>query len=131
MDIFDLFFGAGTSVHTIMKLGFMPNDDDYLELTDEQYQKYYKEVGYTEEKVYAILPKNPQNHVPAELHEIVVCTESEIALMKQGWQIIESYCSSPELANATDQQKLAHAASKLPDVFSKGTPFEETQRREA
>lgn len=33
MDIFDLFFGAGPAVHTIMKLGFIPKDEDFLELT--------------------------------------------------------------------------------------------------
>ena len=46
MDIWDLFFGAGPAVHTIMKLGFMPKDEDFLELTTEQYLQFFEKEGY-------------------------------------------------------------------------------------
>ena len=59
MNLFDILFGAVPAVTKIMALGFMPKDEDFLELTPEQYQKFYEQEGYTEEKVYALLPKDP------------------------------------------------------------------------
>lgn len=124
MDFWDLLFGAGPAVRQIMGMGFMPKDEDFLELTPEQYKKYYDQEGYTEEKVYALLPKDPAHYVSSEYSELNVCTESDIAAMKRGWQIVENYCIKSGKTFATEQQKLAYAASKLPDVFSKGTRFE-------
>ena len=126
MDIWDLFFGAGHAVHTIMKLGFMPKDEDFLELTAEQYRQFFEKEGYTEEKVYALLPKDPQHYVLSDFNELNICTESDIAAMKRGWQIVESYCSKSDCTFSSDKEKLAYAASLMPDVFSKGTPFEHT-----
>ena len=91
MDILDLFFGAGPAVHTIMKLGFMLKDEDFLELTTEQYQQFFEKEGYTDEKVYALLPKDPQHYVPSDFNELNICTESDIATMKRVWQIVENY----------------------------------------
>ena len=48
MNVFDKLFGAGPAVTVIMKLGFMPKDSDYFELTSEQYESYYKTEGYTD-----------------------------------------------------------------------------------
>lgn len=124
MDIWDLFFGAGPAVHTIMEMGFMPKDEDFLELTAEQYRQFFEKEGYTKEKVYTLLPRNPQHYVPSQFNELNICTESDIATMKRGWQIIEHYCEKSEHVLSSDREKLAYAASKLPDVFSKGTQFE-------
>ena len=49
IDLFDLFFGAGAAITKIMELGFMPKDEEFLELTSEQYGQFYKKMGYTEE----------------------------------------------------------------------------------
>ena len=57
MDIWDLFFGAGPAVHTIMKLGFMPKDEDFLELTADQYRQFFEKDSYTEEKVFVCCPR--------------------------------------------------------------------------
>ena len=45
MDLWDLFFGSGPAVHTIMKLGFMPKDEDFLELTVEPIPTVLRERG--------------------------------------------------------------------------------------
>ena len=124
MDIWDLFFGAGPAVHTIMKLGFMPKDEDFLELTTEQYLQFFEKEGYTDEKVYALLPNNPQHYVASDFNELNICTESDIATMKRGWQIVENYCSKSDCTFSSDREKLAYVASLMPDVFSKDTLFE-------
>ena len=62
MDIFDLFFGAGPAVTAIMKLGFMPEEKEFHELTPEQYRKYYEQNDDTNEKAvsytHLTLPTN-------------------------------------------------------------------------
>ena len=124
MDLFDLMFGAGPAITKIMELGFMPKDGDFLELTPQQYQKFYEQEGYTEEKIYVLLPKDPKHYVASGPGELNICTASDIATMKRGWQIVENYCEKSGMTFTTDRQKLMYAASQLPDVFSQGTPFE-------
>ena len=110
-----------------MILGFMPKDDDFLELTPWQYKRFYEQNGYTEEKVYALLPKDPKHYVESNFNELKICTESDIATLKRGWQIVENYCKKSGYTFTTDQQKLMYAATKLPDVFSKDTPFDKSK----
>lgn len=50
MDLFDLFFGAGPAVTVIFKLGFIPKEDEFYELTYQQYQHYLEVYGQKEEK---------------------------------------------------------------------------------
>ena len=128
MGLFDLLFGAGPAITKIMALGFMPKDEDFLELTPEQYEKFYAQNGHTEEKVYALLPKDPKHYVESKFNELNICTESDIATLKCGWQIVESYCKESGFAFTTDQQKLMYAATRLPDVFSRDTPFDISKR---
>ena len=37
MDIYDLFFGVGPATRISFQIGFHPQDDDFKELTPEQY----------------------------------------------------------------------------------------------
>jgi len=41
MGLLDLLFGAGPAITKIMTLGYMPKDDDFLELTPQQYEKFF------------------------------------------------------------------------------------------
>ena len=106
----------------------MPKDEDFLEQTSQQYKKFYEQEGYTEEKIYALLPKAPEHYVEANFNELNICTESDIATLKRGWQIVEYYCKESGLEFTTDEQKLMYAATKLPDVFRKDTPFDISKR---
>ena len=51
MDLFDKLFRAGPAVQVIFKLGFMPKEKDFYELTPKQYECYYLHECQTEEKV--------------------------------------------------------------------------------
>ena len=124
MEVWDLLFGAGPAVKAIMRMGFMPKDEDFLELTAEQYEKFFEKEGYTEEKVFVLLPQDPRNYRALNTDELNICTESDIATIKRGWQIVESYCSRSNRVFLSDREKLAYAASVMPEVFSKETPFE-------
>ena len=46
MDFFDLLFGPiGPSLQFIFKIGYIPNENDFLELTEDQYAAYVKQCG--------------------------------------------------------------------------------------
>ena len=125
MNAFDLLFGAGPALIEIYKMGFRPKEEDFLEMTPEQYEKFYETEKNTGEKVYLYLPKDPKeyNAIVSD-SEVKVVTESDIDLFRRGWQIVENYCKKKGMANASDEEKMACAAAFLPDVFTKGTRFE-------
>lgn len=125
MNAFDLLFGAGPALMEIYKMGFRPKEEDFLEMTPEQYEKFYETEENTGERVYLYLPKDPKeyNAIVSD-SEVKVVTESDIDLFRRGWQIVENYCEKRGMANACDEEKLACAAAFLPDVFTRGTSFE-------
>ena len=127
MNGFDLLFGAGPAIRTIMELGFMPHDDDLLELTADQYESFFRTNGYTDEKIYVLLPKDQRFIPDDECNEIRVCTESDIETLKRAWQIVESYCKDSSSELLTDQSKIRYAASRLPAAFSEGTRFDKSK----
>ena len=129
MNAFDLLFGAGPALAEIYKMGFRPKDEDFLEMTPEQYEKYYENEKDTGEKVYLYLPKNPKEYssIVSE-SEVIVVTDSDIDMFRRGWQIVENYCAKRGMEHASDDEKLACAAAFLPDVFTKGTGFEKYHR---
>ena len=124
VDLFDLFFGTGPSLKLIFELGFNPSDDDFLELIPEQYEKFYRECGKTDQKVYALLPKDPRQCAHVAADEVMAFTEDDRAFLKSAWSKIERYCSKADRTFRSDEEKMIYAASQLPEVFTKGTRFE-------
>ncbi|MCD8267299.1 MAG: hypothetical protein LUD46_01730 [Parabacteroides sp.] len=124
MDLFDLFFRAGPAVQVIFKLGFIPKESEFYELTRQQYQDYFDTVGYTDEKVFILLPEDKGKYKDFAAGGNVFCmTESEKDSLKDGAAIIEKYCKdSGKLFNSI-HEKLCYVASMLPDAFSKDTPY--------
>ena len=60
MDFFDLLFGPiGPSLQFIFKIGYIPNENDFLELTEDQYAAYVKQCGEIKGKIYMFSPQNP------------------------------------------------------------------------
>jgi len=47
MNAFDLLFGAGPALVEIYKMGYRPKEEDFLEMTTEQYEKYYYTIKAT------------------------------------------------------------------------------------
>ena len=105
-------------------VSFHPQNDDFLELTPEQYEKYHREGGTSKERVYALLPRDPHKCAEVAAEEVMVFTESDRAFLELGWDTIESYCSKSGRSFNSDEEKKIYAASLLPDVFTKGSRFE-------
>ena len=123
MNVFDLLIGnTGQALQLVFLLGFLPVEENFLELTDEQYRQFSAEVGGVDEKLYMVVTSNGQDILDDDYNEISVVTESEKNGFLNATAIIKKYCADKNLAS--DKEKLCYAAHCLPDCFSKGTKFE-------
>lgn len=52
MNPLDLFLEGGKALKIIFKIGFIPKEEDFEEFSESDYEKYHKEVGETEGKMY-------------------------------------------------------------------------------
>ncbi|WP_455623272.1 hypothetical protein [Parabacteroides sp.] len=123
MDIFDLLFGwGGQAMRLIFQYGFIPKEEDFLELTDEQYVQFHIKMGECNEKIFMIAPVDPRNAVEADSTELPIVTESQRNAFLEAAKDIERYCEGKDLH--TDEEKLRFAARHMPNVFSKGSKYE-------
>ena len=76
MNVFDLLIGnTGQALQLVFQLGFLPVEENFLELTDEQYRQFSAEVGGVDEKLYMIVTSNGQDILDDDYNEISVVTE--------------------------------------------------------
>jgi hypothetical protein len=119
------FLSPFTGVMAIFKLGLVPEDDELYELTPEQYKHYYATVEdaneHLGEKIYVILPKDPQKYKELTFEGVFTLTEKEVIFMKRAEKLIEEYCKGKKFDNF--HEKLCYCASVMPEVFSKGTKY--------
>lgn len=52
MNPLDLFLEGGKAIKIIFKIGFIPKEEDFEEFSESDYEKYHKEVGETEGKMF-------------------------------------------------------------------------------
>ena len=127
MDAFDLLFGwGGQSLQLIFQFGFIPQKEDFLELTEEQYRQFKAKEGDYDEKIFMIAPVNPQNVVETDSDLLPIITESQRDAFFEAAKLIDKYCEGQKFH--TDEEKLQFAAKHLPDVFSQGTKYEKYKR---
>lgn len=119
MNVFDLFFVFCPAVQNLFHLGFLPNDDDFVELTDEERNSYFKEEQETGERIFRMnIPSSDER-----FNDMILClTEPEKVTLMKAVKLIDKYGEGLNFAN--DEEKLLYVASRLPEVFSTGTKFE-------
>ena len=119
MNAFELFFVFGPAIQNLFHLGMLPQNDDFVELTEEEKALYFKHNSSTDEKLFkfTLLAKDERFK-----GNVVCMTESEKDTLLKAVEFINTYGKDKTFRN--DEEKLHYAASKLPDVFSEGTKFE-------
>lgn len=125
MSLFDLLFGGGQSIQIIFRNGFIPTENDFLELTEEQYERLRATGETGSGRFFMIAPQDPHICIDPEANEVFIVSESEKELFLQGARLIDRYCEGQTFQ--TDKEKLRYMASQLPDVFSNGTKYEKYQ----
>ena len=119
MNAFDLFFVFSPAVLKLFYLGYLPQEEDFIELSKEEKVSYFKNNPHTEEKLFRM-------NIPADderFKGMTVCvSESEKDVLMRAVKFIDGYGEGMKFAN--NEEKMHYVASKLPDVYSKGTRFE-------
>lgn len=122
MNALDLLFGpVPNALCAMFEYGFLPREEDFLELTPEQYRKYIETFGDVNGKIYMMVSQHDPSKSIGDSNEIYCLTESEKNGFIDAISIIEKYCEGQGFTD--DEQKLRYAASKLPYPFSKGTKY--------
>ncbi|MDR2376381.1 MAG: hypothetical protein LBD96_08085 [Treponema sp.] len=116
---YEMFFEVGPALTQIFRMGYLPAEDEFYELTPEMYEKYYAEVEETDKRVFMILPKNPMYQKSSR--EIEVVTENQIEWFKKAGDVIERYCRESGKTFKDFEEKLTYCAGIMPEVFSSGS----------
>ncbi len=116
----------------IFKLGFVPKDSEFYELTSEQYQRYYATAAgadeHLDEKLYMILPEDSQKYAELASEYVFVLTEKDVILIKKAEELIEEYCKKSRKKFNNFEEKLYYCASVMPEVISEGTKYERLKK---
>jgi hypothetical protein len=119
---FDLkvaFTEISSAFSSIFTLGYIPADDEFYELTPEQYQKYYVECEKTNERIYMLLPKDPRYQKTGK--EVDVLTEEQIGWFDKAKKIMKQYRRDYNKEFDTIEDELAWLVTVMPADFSSGT----------
>ena len=92
MNIFDLLFGwGGQAMQLTFQYGFILKEEDFLELTDEQYVQFHIKMGECNERIFMIAPADPRNAIEADSTDLPIVTESQKDAFLEAAKDIEKY----------------------------------------
>jgi len=118
MNPMDLFFEGGEAIMVIFKLGFIPKEEDFREFSESDYEKYHKEVGETEGKMYRFVEGKMD-----ETKEVCAFSEFEKGKLMEAAEVVRNLAK--EHLSEDDDETLRYVASVMPYPFSKGSKYEE------
>ncbi len=132
VDLNFFFFEFGPAMQLIFKLGYIPQIEDFKELTSELYEAMFKKLPEEEssplknKKVFALIPhdeKLREKLLEEYGNNFVIVGEDEISIFERTANAIENYCRKSGRGFESMKEKLIYMAEILPDVFSKDTPY--------
>ena len=118
MNPLDLFFEGGEAIMAIFKLGFIPNEEDFREFSESDYEKYHKEVGETESKMYRFVEGKTD-----ETDGVYAFSEFEKGKTLEAAQVIRNLAK--EHLSDSDDETLKYVAGVTPYPFTEGSKYEE------
>lgn len=118
MHIFDLFFEGGVAIKIIFKIGFIPEEDDFREFSESEYEKYRAEVGEAEGKMFRFREGKME-----ESKEVFAFSEMEKNKMMEAAELMKHLAK--EHPCETNDETLKYLASVMPYPFSKGSKYGE------
>lgn len=118
MNPLDLFMEGGQAIMVIFKLGFIPKEEDFREFSESDYEKYRKENGETEEKMFRFV-EGKMN----QTQDVYAFSEFEMNKLLEGAEVIQNLAKDHIFDS--DDDTLKYVASVMPYPFSKGSKYEE------
>jgi hypothetical protein len=116
---------------TIFEMGYIPSDDEFYELTPEQYEKFEeqaqhnKDLAEAEGNIYMILPKDPRYQSASR--EVEVVTEDQMKWFGKAEKVFDQYCIDYGKTFTTIEQKLTWLTTVLPPAMSAGSKYRRNQ----
>jgi hypothetical protein len=112
----------------IFRLGYIPKECEFFELTSDQYRHFYETAEgadeHQDEKLFMILPEDPKKYDEIASGDALVLSEKNIDDVKQAVDLIEKYCADSGKVFFSLEEKLCYCASRLPSVATEGTKYE-------
>jgi len=119
----DLFFYTGPGIQALYRMGFIPKENEFREMTEEEYSNFLKEYPEgVEEKI--LVAKNRDKYGNAE--DLIVVTESQLDMLKRASKHLHNLASGEIFED--DEEMLIRLAKALPPVFTRGTRFAQTDQ---
>jgi hypothetical protein len=116
-DIQTAFTEISAAISSIFEMGYIPEKDEFCELTPEEYKNYYTEVEKTDDRIYMVVPKDPKH----QEKEVGVLTEEEIGWFDKAKKVMKQYRRDYNKKFDTIEDELAWLVTVLPEEFSRGT----------
>ena len=121
MNLHELFFEIAPAMSVIFELGFIPTEDDIVELSPELLALYENKGGNVSGKLYTI--KSRDTKITPPLNEVNLLTESDVQKLWKGVRSIKLHAKRGGCTSENDEDILLSAASVLPPVFSEKSRF--------
>ena len=117
MNPLDLFLEGGNAIKIIFKIGFIPKEEDFEEFSESDYEKYHKEVGETEGKMFRFVQGKLD-----ESEYVFTFDEFEKKKLLEGSEVIRNLAD--DHLSDSDDETLQYVARVMPYPFTKGTKYE-------
>lgn len=117
MNPLDLFLEGGKAIKIIFKIGFIPKEEDFEEFSESDYEKYHKEVGETEGKMFRFVQGKMD-----ESKYVFTFDEFEKEKLLEGFEVIRNLAD--DHLSDSDDETLQYVAHVMPYPFTKGTKYE-------
>ena len=121
MNLHEIVFELMPGIATIYEIGFIPEEDEIIELTPELYTAYESKGGDISKKLYTIQPKIEKYSMPD--NEIGLLKEDEIPILLKAAKSLRQHAKRAGCESDDSDDILAAAASFLPSAFSEKSKF--------
>jgi len=121
VNLHEMFFETLPAIKIIFELGFIPEEDEIQELSQELYVLYESKGGDISKRLYTIVPKGKNIQTPK--NEIGLLTEDDLPKIRKGIAAIRTHAKRAGCVSENSDEILAAAASVIPAVFSENSRF--------
>lgn len=132
MDLHFFFFELEPAMKLIFSIDYIPQPEDFKELSPEMYEAMRQKVSPEDlkamggQKIFAIMPEDP--HVYSRVvsyfdDDLGIVTEREIGIFAKVEKYIDTLCQKSNREFNSMREKLIYMAQILPHEIAEGTPY--------
>ncbi|MCQ2974209.1 MAG: hypothetical protein MJ211_05295 [Bacteroidales bacterium] len=112
----------------LFDIGFLPKLTEFHELTDEQYQSFFRQNPNSDPNIelYTLLPDDPKRQFDDDYNELRIVTKIELDFIESALEYIEEECIKSGKEFSCDEDKLRYIVSIIPnpETYTENTKFQ-------